>query len=111
MIVSAILKNVRISSQKIKPIIDTIRGFNIEYAINLLNFSNKKASFLIKKLLISVLANAENNNNLNIDKLYICKIYSTNASSFKRLKMRAKGRSDKIIRRNSHIFVYVKEKE
>ena len=111
MIVNASLKNARISSQKIKPVIDKIRGLNVTIAMNILEFSNKKSAFLIKKLLNSAVANAENNNNLNIDKLYIHKIYATNGTSLKRIKIRAKGRSDRMVRRNSHIFIYIKEKE
>lgn len=111
MIISAKLKNARISSQKIRPILNKIRLLNVENAINILTHTNKKAAFLVKKLLISVVANAENNNNLNIENLYIYKIYSTDGMKLKRLKPRAKGRSDRIIKKHSHIFVYIKEKE
>ncbi len=111
MIVLAKIKNARISSQKVKPMIDKIRGLNVTNAMNILQFSKKKSSFLIKKLLNSAIANAENNNKLDINKLYIFKIYATNGTSLKRIKIRAKGRSDKMIRRNSHIFIYIKEQE
>ena len=111
MIVSAILKNARISSQKVKPVINKIRGLNVEKAINILSFSNKKAAYILKKLLNSAIANAENNNNLISDNLYINKIYTTNGTKFKRLNPRAKGRSDKLERKNAHIFIYIKERE
>lgn len=111
MIVSAKLKNVRISSQKIKPVLDKIRLLKVENAINILTYTNKKAAYLIKKLLISVMANAENNNNLSPNNLYIHRIYATDGMKLKRLKTRAKGRSDRIIKKHSHIFVYIKEKE
>jgi len=111
MIVSAILRNARISSQKVKPILDKIRGMQIEKAITMLSFSNKKAAFITKKLLTSVLANAEHNKGLDIDNMFINTIYTVQGPSFKRFKTRAKGRSDKITKRNSHIFVNIKERE
>lgn len=111
MIVKAILKNVRISGRKVKPVLDKIRGLLIEKAINILTFSNKKSAFIVKKLLRSVIANAEHNNNLNIDKLIIYRIYVCQGPSLKRARMRAKGRSNRIIKRSCHIFVNVKEEQ
>ena len=111
MIISASLKNVRISHQKVKPVLDKVRGLKLEKAIEILIFSNKKAAFLTKKLLASVLANAEHNKALDIDNMFIHTIYVVQGSSFKRFKPRAKGRSDKIKKRNSHIFVKIKERE
>lgn len=110
MIVAASYKNARISSQKLKPILDKIRGLKIDYALNILKFSNKKSAYLIKKLLKSVVANAINNNSLDINNLYVYQIYSTKATSFKRLNIRARGRSDRMIKRNAHIFIRIKEK-
>lgn len=111
MIISAIFKNARISSQKVKPILDKIRGMKIEKAINILSLSNKKAAFLTKKLLNSALSNAEHNKGLDIDNIFIHTIYAVQGPSFKRLQTRAKGRSDKIKKRNTHIFVKIKERE
>ncbi|HFL8819388.1 MAG TPA: 50S ribosomal protein L22 [Candidatus Azoamicus sp. OHIO2] len=111
MIVSASLKNARISSQKLKSSLDAIRGLNVPLALNILMFSNKKSAFIIKKLLYSAIANAENNNNLLSTNLYIHNIYATNGPSLKRLNIRARGRSDKIIKRSSHIFIFIKERE
>lgn len=109
MISTAIFKNARISSQKIKPVIDKIRGLNLDKAINILTFSNKKAAFLIKKVLQSAMANAIHNKGLDIDNMYVYSIYAVQGTSFKRFKTRAKGRSDRIIKRHSHIFVSIKE--
>lgn len=111
MIVSANLKNVKISSQKLKPLLDKIRCLKVEAALNILLFCKTKSALIIKKLLNSAIANAEHNNNLNANNLYIHSIYATNAASLKRLNIRARGRSDKIIKRNSHIFILVKERE
>lgn len=111
MIVSAVVKNVRISSQKVRPVLDKIRGLSVEKAMDILAFSNKKASFHIKKLLGSVVANAEHNNSLDIDQLFVYRIYSGVGPSLKRLETRAKGRSNKLVKRSCHIFVEVKERQ
>jgi len=111
MIVSAVIKNVRMSSQKVRPVLDKIRGLSVEKAIDILAFSNKKASFFIKKLLESVIANAEHNNGLDIDQLFIYRIYVGVGPSLKRFETRAKGRSNKLIKRSCHIFVEVKERQ
>lgn len=111
MIASAILKNAKISWRKVQPILKSIRGASAEKAIDILTFSNKKASYCIKKLIKSAISNAENNNGMNIDKLYIHNIYVTPGNCLKRFRARAKGRSNKIIKRNCHIFVKVKEVE
>ncbi len=111
MTASAILKNVRMSNQKIKYTIDKVRGLKISKAIDILTFSNKKSAYILKKLILSAKNNAEKNDKLDIDKLYIHKIYVTKARNFKRLNIRARGKTDKIIKKNSHIFIYVKEQE
>lgn len=109
MIVSAVYKNAKISWRKVNPILKVIRGLPAEKAIDILTFSNKKASFCVKKVIKSAIANAENNNGLDIDKLHVFSIYVTPGNCFKRFRARAKGRSNKIIKRNCHIFVKIKE--
>lgn len=111
MVVSAVLKNVRISEKKVYPVLNKIRGLSVEEAINILSFSNKKASFFVKKILKSVIANAEHNNGMDIDNLFIFRIYACSGTKLKRLNIRAKGRSDKIIKRSCHIFIKVKERQ
>lgn len=109
MIVSAVFKNAKISWRKVQSVLKVIRGMSAEKAVDILTFSNKKASFCVKKVIKSAIANAENNNGLDIDKLYISSIYVTPGSCFKRFRARAKGRSNKITKRNCHIFVKIKE--
>ena len=109
MTVSAILKNARISPRKMEPVINKIRGLFVDKAINILTFSNKKSAFLLKKVLKSVISNAENNNKLNSEKLYVKKLYVLQGQKLKRFRMRAKGRLVKIIKRNSHIFIELGE--
>lgn len=110
MIISAKVKSVRISSRKIVPILSVLRNMNVEKAIDILTFSNKKSAFFIKKLLKSVISNAEHNNSVDIDNLFIYRIYVTTGPSLKRFSVRAKGRSNRILKRSSHIYIEVKEK-
>jgi large subunit ribosomal protein L22 len=110
MIISARVKNVRISDKKVFPVLKFIRNMHVERAIDILTFSNKKAAFFVRKLLKSVISNAEHNNGIDIDNLFIYRIYATSGSSLKRFKIRAKGRSNRILKRSCHIYIEVKEK-
>jgi len=105
--VFSVLKHARLSSQKGRLVADQIRGLRVDDALNLLAFSPKKAAFIIKKVLESAIANAEHNNGLDIDELIVSKIYIDQAPSFKRFKARAKGRGNRIIKRNCHISIEV----
>ena len=107
--ISATIKYARMSAQKARLVADQIRGLTVERALNLLNFSPKKAAGIIKKLLESAIANAENNAGLDIDELSVAKIFVNEAPSFKRLSARAKGRGNRIVKRNCHITVEVAE--
>lgn len=107
MSVSATLKYARMSAQKVRLVADQVRNKNVATASNILSFSNKKAAKLIKKLLESAIANAENNNGLDVDLLKISKIFVDQAGGLKRFMPRAKGRGNKIIKRNCHITIMV----
>lgn len=107
MSVSATLKYARMSAQKVRLVADQIRNKSVATASNILSFSNKKAAKLVKKLLESAIANAENNNGLDIDLLKISKIFVDQAGGLKRFMPRAKGRGNKIIKRNCHITIMV----
>lgn len=109
MIAKSIIKNARISNQKIKPLLDKIRGVDVTKAFNIINFSKKKSAKIVKKLLQSAIANAKNNN-LQTENLYIYSIYTTKGTSLKRLNIRARGRSDRITKENAHIFLFIKER-
>lgn len=111
MIVKSVFKNARISQRKLKFMINLIRGVRVERAMDILNFSGKKSALFLKKVLRSAVANAEHNHGLDIDELFICLAYVNMASPFKRLNPRAKGRSNRIVKRNCHIFIGVKERE
>lgn len=109
MIAKSTIKNARMSSQKIKPLLDKIRGLDVFKALNIINFSNKKNAKIVKKLLKSAIANAKNNN-LQTENLYISSIYTTKGTSLKRMNIRARGRSDRITKENAHIFIFIKER-
>jgi large subunit ribosomal protein L22 len=97
----------RVSPQKCRLVANQIRGKDVSSAIDLLEFSNKKAARLLKKVLESAIANAENNDGLDIDDLKVSEVIVSTAPTYKRFKARAKGRGDRILKRNSHIKVVV----
>jgi large subunit ribosomal protein L22 len=101
------LRHARISPQKGRLVADQIRGLPVERALNLLTFSNKKAAVMIKKVLDSAIANAENNEGADIDDLKVKAICVDEGPRLKRIMPRAKGRADRIVKRSSHITVTV----
>ena len=107
--VTAKHKGARISAQKARLVANQIRGKKADKALNILTFSPKKAAHLIKKVLNSVIANAEHNNGFDIDELYVSTICVDEGKSLKRVKPRAKGRADRILKRSCHITVKVSE--
>ena len=107
--VSASAKRLRISAQKVRLVADQIRGKPVADALDLLSFSNKKASVLMRKALESVVANAENNEGADIDELKVSEVYVYEWMTMKRIRPRAKGRADRIFKRSSHITVTVSD--
>ena len=98
----------RISAQKTRPVADLIRGKKVEEAVNLLTFTRNKAAFLVKKVLMSAIANAENNEGADIDTLKVTEIYVNKAGSLKRFRARAKGRGARIEKQICHNITYRK---
>ncbi len=111
MTTSATLNYARTSPQKMRLVADQIRGLPVDRAMNILSFSNKKAADIIKKVLESAIANAEHNDGADIDELKVTDIYVNQGPTLKRLRPRARGRADRIIKRMSHITVIVAETE
>lgn len=107
--VAAIHKYARISPQKVRLIADLVRGKSVEQALDILTFSTKKAAAMVKKVLNSAIANAEHNEGADIDELKVSTIYVDEAPTMKRLRARARGRSDRILKRSCHITVKVAE--
>ena len=101
------LKHARISPQKVRLVADQIRGLPVERALELLTFSDKKAGAIMKKLVDSAIANAENNEGADIDELRVSAVCVDAGPVMKRLQPRAKGRANRILKRTSHITVTV----
>jgi large subunit ribosomal protein L22 len=105
----ATLKYARISAQKARLVADQIRGQRVEPALNTLSFSTKKGAGIIKKVLESAVANAENNEGADIDELKVTAVQINEGPTMKRIRARAKGRASRILKRTSHITVTVAE--
>lgn len=103
------LKYARLSPQKGRLVADMIRGMGVEQALQTLDFSNKKASKLIKKVLESAVANAEHNEGADIDELKVKSIVVDQGPTMRRYQARAKGRGTRIVKRTSHIAVTVSD--
>lgn len=104
---SAKLRYAHLSAQKGRLVADQIRGLPVEQALDVLAFSKKKGSDLVKKVLDSAIANAENNEGADIDELKVAAICVDEGPTMKRIRARAKGRATRILKRTSHITVTV----
>ena len=107
----AIAKSVRMSPRKAKLVIDLIRGKKVGQAIAILNNVESTVKEPISKVLNSAIANAVNNNKLEADNLYIKEIYANPGQILKRMRPRAKGSGDRILKRTCHVTVVLAEKE
>ena len=107
--VAAKLKGARISAQKARLVADQIRGKSVESALEILQFSGKKGADTIKKVLESAIANAEHNDGADIDELKVSTVFVDEGMTMKRIRPRAKGRADRILKRSCHITVKVAE--
>ncbi len=108
--VKAINKMIRTSSQKLNLIVKDIRKKDINSALNILKFSNKRVSKEVLKTLNSAVANAENNNNLDIDKLFVKEAYVGKSLRMKRFRPMSKGRAFQIIKPFSRLTLVLEEK-
>ena len=105
--VAAKLKGARLSAQKARLVADQIRGKSVESALEVLQFSGKKGADIIKKVLESAIATAEHNDGADVDELRVSTIFVDEGMTMKRIKPRAKGRADRILKRSCHITVKV----
>ncbi len=108
--VKAVHRFARTSAQKARLVADQVRGMSTDKALDLLKFSPRKASNLIRLVVNSAVSNAVNNNGMEPSKLFISRIMIDEGPSLKRVMPRAKGRADRIVKRTSHITVYVAER-
>jgi large subunit ribosomal protein L22 len=98
---------VRMSAQKARLVVDLIRGRKVEDALSVLDFTPKKAARIVAKTLRSAAANAENNHDLDVDRLFVSKAFVDEGPTAKRVLPRAQGRASRIFKRTSHVTVVV----
>ena len=103
----AIVRGARLSADKGRLVADLVRGKKVDQAINILNFTQKKAAGIIKKALESAIANAEHNDGADIDELKVKTIYVEQGTTLKRSAARAKGRGARIVKPTAHIYITV----
>ncbi|MFI3329416.1 MAG: 50S ribosomal protein L22 [bacterium] len=107
----AIANTVRITPRKARLVLDLIRGKNVGEAYAILRLTPKASTEAIEKVLKSAVANADHNNNMNVNNLYVKECYANDSVRMKRMLPRAKGRGDVIVKRTCNITVVVAEKE
>ena len=103
----ASVRGVRLSADKGRLVADMVRGKKVAQAIDILNFTPKKAALIVRKAVESAVANAEHNDGADIDELKITSIYVEQGATLKRFSARAKGRGNRISKPTCHIFVTV----
>ena len=106
----AVAKYVRMSPTKLAPITDLVRGKDLQEALTILKFTPGKASELVEKVVQSAAANAENNHDMDVSKLYVAEIYANKGPTMTRWRAGAQGRAGMILKRSSHIGVTLKER-
>ncbi len=106
----AVAKYVRIAPRKVRVVMNLIRGKNVADAFAILKFTPKVGSDVIEKVLKSAVANAENNFDMNVDKLYVASAYVDQGPTLKRIHPRSRGQAFSIFKRTSHVTVVVAER-
>ena len=107
----SVLRNLRISPQKLNLVATMIRGMDANKALAALSFSRRRIANDVKKALQSAVANAENNHSLDVDRLYVEEAHVGKGLVMKRFKARARGRGSRILKPYSHLTIIVSEKE
>ncbi|MEN8142949.1 MAG: 50S ribosomal protein L22 [Thermodesulfobacteriota bacterium] len=102
-------RQIRISPQKARLVADLVRGKDVETAINTLRFMPKKGARILRKVIESAVANASQNDAIDVDTLFIKKVFVDGGPMLKRIRPRAQGRATKILKRSSHITVVLEE--
>lgn len=111
MIVKAKANFIRQSPYKVRRVLDLIRGQSVEDARTTLQFTNRRAADVVAKVLNSAVSNAEHNNALDVDQLYVAEAYAGEGPTLKRFRARARGRAGRIDKRTSNIVIAVAEHE
>jgi large subunit ribosomal protein L22 len=107
--VRAVAKDTRISPRKVRPLVDLVRGKKVDEALSLLKFLPSPSARVVAKAVKSAAANAENNYQMEPADLRIVGIFTDAARTLKRMRPRARGRANRILKRSSHITVVVSE--
>ena len=107
----AILKYARISPRKVKIVMDLIRNQDADKAMAILKFTPKSACEYLEKLLASAMANAENNHNMDVSKLYVAECFVCPGPTLKRIRPKDLGRAHRILKRTSHMTIVLQERE
>jgi len=107
---NAVAKYIRVSPRKVRLIMDEIRGRKVEEALNMLTFMPQKGGKILKKLINSAVANAQQNSGADVDKLFIKRIFADEGPTLKRFSPRAQGRATQILKRTSHLTVVLNDK-
>ena len=105
----ALARQIRISPQKARLVADLIRGKSVESALTTLRFMPKKGARILRKVIESALANASQNEAIDVDTLYVKTIFIDGGPMLKRIRPRAQGRASRILKRSSHITVVLDE--
>ena len=105
------LRSARISSQKARLVANLIRGKDVEEAIGILTFAPQKSAHIIKKVLESAIANAEHNQGLDVDSLFVSTIAVDESFTMKRIRARARGRADRYFKRSCNISLKLEEED
>lgn len=108
--IRAVAKYIRLSPQKARLVADVVRGMGVEDALTTLRFMPKKGAGIIRKVLASAIANADQVDTVDVDTLYVKQILIDGGPMLKRFSPRAQGRANRILKRSSHITVVVDEK-
>lgn len=107
--VKAVSKYVRISPRKARGVMEQVRGKKVEEALNILSVAPHKGARFLKKVIDSAVANAEQNTNMDVDNLYIKRVFADDGPTLKRFRPRALGRATRIRKRTSHLTVVLDE--
>ena len=106
----AVAKYIRVAPRKVRVVMDLIRGKNVAEAFAILKFTPKVGADVIEKVLKSAVANAENNFDMNVDKLYVSSAYVDQGPTLKRIHPRSRGQAFRILKRTAHVTVVVEER-
>lgn len=108
--VKAVAKYIRVSPRKIRLVVDEIRGKKVEEALNLLTFAPQKGARILRKLVNSALANAGQYPDIDVDSLFIKRVFADEGPTLKRFRPRAMGRATRIRKRSCHLTVILDER-